>query len=104
MHHHTILDGEMVVDHDPQTGMYTRRYLIYDLMVLHGESLSHLPFKVRYFTCLNSFRAESRILQRVFCLASLLIGIPKVQACLVAVLRVLPIKVLSFACDVVGSL
>ncbi|GMH34397.1 hypothetical protein BSKO_02231 [Bryopsis sp. KO-2023] len=48
MCHGTILDGEMVVDRDPETGLYYRRFLVYDLMVLAGESLMHLPFKDRF--------------------------------------------------------
>ena len=35
----TLLDGEMVIDVVPETQQRTRRYLIYDIMMLNQESL-----------------------------------------------------------------
>lgn len=46
--HLTLLDGEMVVDTDPKSGKKERRYLIYDLMMLHGTTLAKLPFSERW--------------------------------------------------------
>ena len=45
-HHMTLLDGEMVIDVVPETQQRTRRYLIYDIMMLNQESLVqvHLIF------------------------------------------------------------
>lgn len=45
-HHCTLLDGEMVVDDDIMTGQRKRRYLAYDMMVLNGNPITQLPFKV----------------------------------------------------------
>ena len=38
-HHMTLLDGEMVIDVVRETQQRTRRYLIYDIMMLNQESL-----------------------------------------------------------------
>ena len=46
--HATLLDGEMVVDDDIVSGQRKRRYLAYDLMVLQGKPIIHLPFKVSH--------------------------------------------------------
>lgn len=45
-HKSTLLDGEMVVDEDMETGVMTRRFLAYDLMILNGKSVTHCPFRV----------------------------------------------------------
>jgi len=47
-HHQTLLDGEMVVDHDKATGIYTRRFLVYDIMAVNDELLVKEPFAARY--------------------------------------------------------
>lgn len=47
-HHLTLLDGEMVIDHDPETNQYTRKYLVYDLVLHQGQSWMHLPWKQRF--------------------------------------------------------
>ena len=47
-HFQTLLDGEMVVDEDLATGARTRRFLVYDAVVLNGKSLVDVPFKMRY--------------------------------------------------------
>ena len=47
-HFQTLLDGEMVVDEDLATGIRTRRFLVYDAVVLNGRSLVDVPFKQRY--------------------------------------------------------
>ena len=44
----TILDGELVVDEDLATGVRTRRYLAYDLVVLGGRPMVGRPFRERY--------------------------------------------------------
>ena len=46
-HHNTLLDGEMVVDEDIESGQRIRRYLAYDMMALNGVSLVQKPFGVR---------------------------------------------------------
>ena len=54
-HHLTLLDGEMVVDEEIESGERKRRFLAYDLMALNGSHLKvgmemqpvmGLPFKV----------------------------------------------------------
>lgn len=45
-HHQTLLDGELVVDEDTETGQRTRRFLAYDMMMLNGKPLVQKPFKV----------------------------------------------------------
>lgn len=45
-HNATLLDGEMVVDEDMESGIMTRRFLAYDLIILNGESVAQCPFKV----------------------------------------------------------
>ena len=47
VHHCTLMDGEMVVDTDPQTKKETRRYLAYDLMAINGERVTQRPFLER---------------------------------------------------------
>lgn len=47
LHHFTLLDGEMVVDDHPETGIKRRRYLVYDLLVLQGTSTVKWPFQKR---------------------------------------------------------
>ena len=47
-HFQTLLDGEMVVDEDLASGIRTRRFLVYDAVVLNGKSLVEVPFKQRY--------------------------------------------------------
>ncbi|KAK9828737.1 hypothetical protein WJX72_001811 [[Myrmecia] bisecta] len=47
-HAATLLDGEMVVDDDLESGERKRRFLAYDIMMLNGKSLIHKPFKDRY--------------------------------------------------------
>lgn len=44
----TVLDGEMVVDEDVETGKFRRRYLIYDCMLYKGRNVMHEPFKERF--------------------------------------------------------
>lgn len=38
-HHLTLLDGEMVIDTVPGSNVPSRRYLVYDLMILNSKSL-----------------------------------------------------------------
>ena len=47
-HHMTLLDGEMVIDHDQERGTYTRKYLVYDLVIYQGHSWMSLPWKQRF--------------------------------------------------------
>ncbi|GBG89499.1 hypothetical protein CBR_g49290 [Chara braunii] len=46
-HAFTLLDGEMVIDTEP-TGVKTRRYLVYDLMMLGNAPIVNLPFSERW--------------------------------------------------------
>lgn len=46
-HKFTLLDGEMVIDTLPDKKL-VRRYLIYDLMALNGQSVIKLPFSERW--------------------------------------------------------
>ncbi|KAL4187197.1 hypothetical protein AMTRI_Chr09g37890 [Amborella trichopoda] len=47
-HHLTLLDGEMIIDTVPETGEQKRRYLVYDMMLLNGVSVTKLPFCERW--------------------------------------------------------
>ena len=47
-HHFTLLDGEMVVDEDITTGVRTRRFLIYDLMMSQSQSYIQRSFGERF--------------------------------------------------------
>ena len=47
-HHMTLLDGEMVIDHDPETNQYIRKCLVYDLVIHQGQSWMELPWKQRF--------------------------------------------------------
>ncbi|XP_031494224.1 uncharacterized protein LOC116260211 isoform X1 [Nymphaea colorata] len=47
-HHLTLLDGEMIIDTDPETGQQNRRYLVYDLMMLNHKPVIELPFCERW--------------------------------------------------------
>ena len=47
-HMGTILDGEMVVDVDKATGLCTRRFLAYDMMVINGLSGLAQPWGERW--------------------------------------------------------
>lgn len=42
----TLVDGEMVIDKDPEGNQYPR-YLIYDLISLEGNQISQEPFTAR---------------------------------------------------------
>lgn len=43
-HNLTLLDGEMVIDTLPGTKTQARRYLIYDLMVIGGITITEVSF------------------------------------------------------------
>ena len=45
-HHMTLLDGELIVDEDRDSGKHTYRYLAYDAMAINGKSLVDRPWKV----------------------------------------------------------
>ncbi|KAH9302911.1 hypothetical protein KI387_014494 [Taxus chinensis] len=47
-HHFTLLDGEMIIDTVPETGEQQRRYLVYDLMMVNGQSKIKQPFHERW--------------------------------------------------------
>ncbi|OAE31821.1 hypothetical protein AXG93_1838s1310 [Marchantia polymorpha subsp. ruderalis] len=47
-HHLTLLDGEMVIDTVPGSNVPSRRYLVYDLMILNSKSLIVCPFSERW--------------------------------------------------------
>ncbi|XP_076036152.1 mRNA-capping enzyme-like isoform X2 [Oratosquilla oratoria] len=44
----TLLDGEMVIDKDPNTGQKFPRYLIYDAVRIQGREVSHDSFPLRF--------------------------------------------------------
>ena len=46
-HHQTLLDGELIVDEDRDTGKHLYRYLAYDIMAINNKSVAHHPWKVR---------------------------------------------------------
>jgi len=58
-HHITLLDGEMVLDFDPESKLMIRRYLAYDCMAFNGELLADKPFLYR-LQMLNSEVIEPR--------------------------------------------
>ncbi|TQD99326.1 hypothetical protein C1H46_015115 [Malus baccata] len=47
-HNFTLLDGEMIIDTDPNTQKQDRRYLIYDVIAINQVSLVELPFHERW--------------------------------------------------------
>jgi len=47
-HHMTLLDGEMVVDEDMETGKQMRRFLVYDIMMLNERPVVHETFGRRF--------------------------------------------------------
>lgn len=57
--HVTLLDGEMVLDFDPESKLMIRRYLAYDCVAFNGELLADKPFFHR-FQILNSEVIEPR--------------------------------------------
>ncbi|KAL9280920.1 putative mRNA (guanine-N(7)-)-methyltransferase [Arabidopsis thaliana] len=50
VHHYTLLDGEMVVDtiKEGETQRHVRRYLVYDLVAINGQSVAERPFSERW--------------------------------------------------------
>ena len=68
----TVLDGEMVLDHDPESGRKIPRYLIYDIICLYKDGkhqdVGNCDFKTR-LSCIekeivnprNQFIQEGRI-------------------------------------------
>ena len=44
----SLLDGEMVVDHDVRNQTYSVRFLVYDVMSVDGQSVMNEPFTERY--------------------------------------------------------
>ncbi|MCL7035264.1 hypothetical protein MKW94_021683 [Papaver nudicaule] len=47
-HDLTLLDGEMVIDTHPETNKQVRRYLVFDVMSINGESVIQRPFGERW--------------------------------------------------------
>ncbi|GAA5969909.1 hypothetical protein JCM11641_008081 [Rhodosporidiobolus odoratus] len=47
-HSNTVLDGEFVIDVDPETGAHIPRLLVFDLLVLDSENLMQKPLLKRY--------------------------------------------------------
>ena len=45
-HHGTLLDGEMVVDEDRDSGKHMYRYLAYDVMAIDDKPVVDQPWKV----------------------------------------------------------
>lgn len=51
LHHNTLLDGEMVVDtfmDEQRKWCQVRRYLVFDLVVINGQSIADRPFSERW--------------------------------------------------------
>lgn len=50
VHHYTLLDGEMVIDTFEEGGRrcQARRYLVYDLVAINGQSVAERPFSERW--------------------------------------------------------
>ncbi|KAI3861273.1 hypothetical protein MKX03_017404 [Papaver bracteatum] len=44
----TLIDGEMVIDTDPETHEQKRKYLVFDLMAINGKSVIDCPFGERW--------------------------------------------------------
>ncbi|KAI6036526.1 mRNA capping enzyme [Pisolithus microcarpus] len=51
----TILDGELVIDVDPQTKMETLRYLAFDCLVFNGENVMSKTLDKRYWRLKEQF-------------------------------------------------
>ncbi|TNY24468.1 mRNA capping enzyme, catalytic domain-containing protein [Rhodotorula diobovata] len=47
-HSNTVLDGEFVIDVDPNTGQHIPRLLVFDLLVLDSENIMSKPLQKRY--------------------------------------------------------
>ncbi|GJN87483.1 hypothetical protein Rhopal_000432-T1 [Rhodotorula paludigena] len=47
-HSNTVLDGEFVIDVDPETGAHIPRLLVFDLLVLDSENVMARPLEKRY--------------------------------------------------------
>ncbi|AAD56326.1 putative mRNA capping enzyme, RNA guanylyltransferase [Arabidopsis thaliana] len=48
VHHFTLLDGEMIIDTLPDKQKQERRYLIYDMVAINGQSVVERPFYERW--------------------------------------------------------
>ncbi|XP_024015070.1 mRNA-capping enzyme isoform X2 [Eutrema salsugineum] len=48
VHHYTLLDGEMIIDTLPDKQRQERRYLIYDMVAINGQSVVERPFYERW--------------------------------------------------------
>ncbi|KAJ4898297.1 mRNA capping enzyme family protein [Raphanus sativus] len=48
VHHFTLLDGEMIIDTLPDKQRQERRYLIYDMVAINGQSVVERPFYERW--------------------------------------------------------
>ena len=56
-HHMTLLDGELIVDEERDTGKHTYKFLAYDLMALNYSCKVHKPWKV----CSAPFRLALKL-------------------------------------------
>jgi mRNA-capping enzyme len=56
----TVFDGELVVDKNPSTGSYWRRFLLYDVICYKRASVSHLPFRERFTQLKELVRARNK--------------------------------------------
>lgn len=45
-HHYTLLDGEMIIDTDPNTQKQERRYLIYDVISINHVSVVKVSYMI----------------------------------------------------------
>ncbi|VVA93609.1 unnamed protein product [Arabis nemorensis] len=54
VHHYTLLDGEMVIDNaENEKGQARRRYLVYDMVAINGESVAERTFCERWNMALH---------------------------------------------------
>ncbi|VVA96156.1 unnamed protein product [Arabis nemorensis] len=54
VHHYTLLDGEMVIDNtEGEKGQARRRYLVYDMVAINGESVAERTFCERWNMALH---------------------------------------------------
>lgn len=51
-HHNTLLDGELVVDEETDSGKHFYQFLVYDIMAINCKPVVHLPWKVQ--SCLKT--------------------------------------------------
>jgi len=65
-HNDTIVDGELVIDKEPN-GAYVTRYLAFDLLAYHGNNIIAKPFSSRLAVrCSPFLHTDKRNQERTF--------------------------------------